>query len=69
MQGPTGPLEPVLERLDPLLRNPVQLTDEEFDALLDFVGEGLLDPAARSSRLSRFIPNQLPSGRPTLIFR
>jgi cytochrome c peroxidase len=69
LQGPAGPIEPVLERLDLLLRNPVQLTDEEFDALLDFVGAGLLDPAARPSRLSRFIPNELPSGRTPLIFR
>jgi cytochrome c peroxidase len=69
LRGPTGPIGPVLERLDPLLRTPVVLTDEEFDALVDFVRNGLLDPDARPQRLRRLIPEKLPSGRPNLIFR
>ncbi|HSL68613.1 MAG TPA: cytochrome c peroxidase, partial [Longimicrobiales bacterium] len=56
LQGPMGPLEPVLARLDPLLRSPVALTPQEFEALVDFVRNGLLDPAAQPLRLRRLIP-------------
>lgn len=65
----TGPLEPVLARLDPLLWDPVVLTGEEFDALVDFVRDGLLDPDATPARLRRFIPGSLPSGREGFVFR
>jgi cytochrome c peroxidase len=68
LQGPAGPLQPVLERLAPQLRNPVQLTEEEFAWLVDFVRDGLLDPAARPQHLRRLIPEKLPSGRAGLIF-
>ncbi|MGH7500416.1 MAG: cytochrome-c peroxidase [Longimicrobiales bacterium] len=68
LQSPIGPMGPVLERLDPLLRTPVKLTSNEFDALVDFVRSGLLDSDARPQRLRRFIPEKLPSGRPELIF-
>jgi len=69
LRGPTGPAQPVLARLDPLLRRPVALTDAEFAALVDFVRDGLLDPAARPQRLRRLIPEKLPSGRAGLSFR
>jgi cytochrome c peroxidase len=69
LQGPTGPLQPVLDRLDPLLRTPVQLSENEFAALVDFVRNGLLDPDARPQRLRRFIPEKLPSGRANLLFQ
>ena len=69
LQGPTGPVQPVLERLDPLLRQPGQLTEAEIEYLIDFVRNGLLDPDARPERLRRLIPEKLPSGRANLIFR
>ena len=69
LQGPTGPSQSVLDRLDPRLRTPVRLTDEEFQSLLDFVRDGLLDPAAGPQRLRRLIPEKLPSGLPGLVFR
>jgi cytochrome c peroxidase len=69
LQGPTGPIEPVLERLDPLLRTRVELTDEEFASLVDFVRNGLLDPSARPQRLRQLIPERLPSGRPGMQFQ
>ena len=69
LQGPAGPIQPVLERLDPLLRTPVMLTEAEIASLIDFVGNGLLDPAARPERLRRLIPERLPSGRAGLVFR
>jgi cytochrome c peroxidase len=68
LQGPTGPIEPVLARLDPLMRTPVRLTSEEFRELVDFVRNGLLDSRARPENLRRLIPNRVPSGRPVLIF-
>ena len=69
LRGPAGPLHPVLDRLDPLLRRPVMLSESEIQALVDFVGNGLLDPDARPERLRRLIPAKLPSGRAGLIFR
>lgn len=69
LQGPAGPVQPTLDRLDPLLRNPVRLTEEEFASLVDFVRNGLLDPAAQPQRLRRLIPEKLPSGRADLIFQ
>ena len=68
LRGPTGPVQPVLDRLDPRLRTPVNLSREEFDWLVDFVRNGLLDPSARPQHLRRLIPEKLPSGRPGLIF-
>jgi cytochrome c peroxidase len=67
LRGPRGPAEPVLDRLDPLLRTPVALTAEDFDALVDFVANGLLDANALPQRLRRLIPEKLPSGRTPLI--
>ena len=69
LRGPTGPIEPVLERLDPLLRTPLLLTDAEVADLVAFVGNGLLDPDARPSQLRRLIPERLPSGLPLFVFQ
>jgi cytochrome c peroxidase len=69
LRGATGPIEPVLARLDPRLGTPVELSPEEFAALVAFVRDGLLDPDARAQRLRRFIPETLPGGGPNLIFQ
>jgi cytochrome c peroxidase len=69
LQGPTGPIQPVLDRLDPLLVRPVVLTDEEVRSLVDFVANGLLDPAAEPQKLRRLIPERLPSGRRAMVFQ
>jgi cytochrome c peroxidase len=69
LRGPLGPMRPVIERLDPQLRAPVQLSDEEFASLVDFVAHGLLDPAADPRKLRRLIPEKLPSGRPPMLFQ
>jgi cytochrome c peroxidase len=68
LQGPLGPMAPVLQRLDPLLVNPIHLTDEEFRQLVDFVSNGLLDPRAKPENLKKLVPKTVPSGRPTLRF-
>jgi cytochrome c peroxidase len=69
LQGSPGPINPVLERLDPLLRAPVPLTEAEFASLVEFVRNGLLDPAARPQQLRRLIPEKLPSGRSGFVFQ
>ena len=54
-----GPIQPVLDRLDPLM-NPVYLTPAEFNDLVHFIGEGLLD--VRATGTCSTIPASVPSG-------
>ncbi len=63
-----GPIEPVLRRLDPLLRNPIHLSDSEFNDLVSFVRDGLLDERVKAENLCKLVPAQVPSGRPVLDF-
>jgi cytochrome c peroxidase len=62
LRGAMGPMQPAPDRLDLLLRTDPQLNEDEFDALVAFVRDGLLDPGARPQRLRRLIPHRLPSG-------
>ena len=68
LAGRVGPIEPVLERLDPLLQTPINLSNREFKDLVAFVGEGLLDVRAKRNRLCNLVPESVPSGMPTLTF-
>ena len=68
LSGPLGPMAPVMARLDPALSTPIILTESQFDQLLAFVRDGLLDPRATPERLQRLIPRNVPSGRPVLVF-
>ena len=63
-----GPIEPVLERVDPLLLNPAQLTADEFENLVTFVRTGLFDERAERQNLCSLIPATLPSGMQPLNF-
>ncbi len=67
LQGPMGPIEPVLRHLDPQLRPRVALTNREFTDLVNFVRTGLLDP--RATQLVSLIPARVPSGRPVHRFQ
>jgi hypothetical protein len=58
----TGPIEPVLRRIDPLLAQPIRLTQDEFHDLVAFVRDGLLDERARKQNLCPLIPEAVPSG-------
>ncbi len=69
LRGPTGPVDPVLARLDARLARPAGLSEEEVGELVEFVRVGLLDPDARPERLRRLIPAALPSGRPGFEFQ
>jgi cytochrome c peroxidase len=68
LRGPLGPLEPVLERVDPRLREPIDLDADEFSDLVRFLRWGLLDPRAGFDQLRDLIPSKVPSGRPVLRF-
>lgn len=68
LRGPVGPIEPVLERLDPLLRTPIELSDAEFQQLYVFVAEGLLDQRALPEHQRHLVPRSVPSGRSTPTF-
>ena len=63
-----GPIEPVLARVDPLLRTPIRLAGGEFDALVAFVRDALLDERATKRNLCPLIPDSVPSGYPTMTF-
>ena len=63
-----GPIEPVLDRLDPLLQTPIVLTRPEFNDLVKFVGDGLLDRRAKKENLCGLVPATVPSGMPVAKF-
>ena len=69
MWTPHPPIEPILERLDPLLATPVKLSDQEFADLVEFVKFGLLDERARPDQLRKLVPLSVPSGRPVMNFQ
>lgn len=69
LRAPMGPIEPVLARIDPILATPTELTDHEFQQLLDFVRNALLDRRATSDGLKKQIPKSVPSGFPVLNFQ
>jgi len=68
LRNTRGPIEPVLARVDPILRNPIHLSDDQFQWLVDFVRNGLLDPRAEPENLRSLVPRSVPSGRPVLMF-
>jgi cytochrome c peroxidase len=63
-----GPIQPVLERLDPWLLAPVELTSRELSDLLHFLRAGLLDERAKRPALCALVPRTVPSGRSTMTF-
>jgi cytochrome c peroxidase len=69
LQGPQGPMAPVLARIDPALATPVTLSDDEFRQLIAFLRNGLLDPKANTQDLRKLIPARVPSGRPIHVFQ
>jgi cytochrome c peroxidase len=63
-----GPIEPVLDRVDPLLAVPKHLPPGAFENLVAFVGEALTDERAKKLHLCALPPNAVPSGLPTMRF-
>jgi cytochrome c peroxidase len=68
LTGPLAPIGPILARLDPALATPRALSEQQIDALVAFVRNGLLDPRAKPQNLRRLVPEALPSDRPPLTF-
>ncbi len=64
-----GPIDPVLDRLDPLVQDPVSLSRDEFLDLLAFVRDGLLDPRAKRMNTCRLVPSTVPSALPVAFFQ
>jgi len=64
-----GPIEPVLARLDPQLATPIRLSEHEFQDLLHFVRDSLLDAGANAREFCPLIPMAVPSGLPSLRFQ
>jgi hypothetical protein len=60
----------VLQRLDSRIvaLGNLQLSGQEFSALLTFVRDGLLDPRALPANLCGEIPAVVPSGIPVITF-
>jgi cytochrome c peroxidase len=69
LMAPLGPIEPVLARVDPILSTPITLSNDEFQQLVDFVRNALLDKRARPEMLRKQIPKSVPSGFPVLKFQ
>ncbi len=63
-----GPIEPVLDRLDPQLRGGIHLKQEQIDDVTQFVRTGLLDRRALKENLCNLVPRVVPSGLPVLTF-
>ena len=68
LTGAIGPTAPLLAALDPLLAKPIVLTASEFNDLVAFVRDALLDPRTTPANLRKLIPRALPSGQPPLNF-
>lgn len=66
-----GPLRPVLDRLEPDIAalGDLNLSPGEFQDLLAFLRDGLLDPEARPEKLCKQIPHTVPSGLKVLKFQ
>lgn len=61
---------PAIERklLDPLMQRPTPLRPSEFDDLVAFVRNGLLDARVNAANLCQLVPAHVPSGNAVLQF-
>jgi hypothetical protein len=62
--GNVGPLQPVLDRLDPALRSPAPLSEQDIQALVIFLRDGLTDErdqAGESGKAHSSIGSERPS--------
>jgi cytochrome c peroxidase len=63
-----APIANVAASIDPLVRDPLHLTTQEFNDLARFVRTGLLDERMLPSHTCTLVPKSLPSGAPQLKF-
>lgn len=64
MVGPSEGM--LLAGIDPLLKDPIRLTSQEFNDLVEFVRDGLFDRRVRD--FCRHVPASVPSGLPLQTF-
>jgi len=64
-----APIEQLVKKLDPLIAEPLELNDQQFGDLVEFVRTGLLDERAAPERLLSLVPRELPSGLATHDFQ
>jgi len=57
-----APIGNVAAGIDPLLRRPLRLSQQEFADLVRFVRSGLLDPSSLPSEACTHVPASVPSG-------
>lgn len=63
-----APIANVAATIDPLVRDPLRLSTQEQDDLIQFVRTGLLDERMLPSHTCALVPKSLPSGAPLLKF-
>jgi cytochrome c peroxidase len=54
--------------LDPLVLQPIHLSQGQFNDLVTFIRSGLLDARVNANNLCQLVPPSVPSGRPVLNF-
>ena len=57
-----------LQTVDPILATPINLKSDEFEDLVSFVRDGLLDGRSKKQNLCSLVPDSVPSGIPLLHF-
>ena len=67
LTGPTG-RRSISSASIPSSPSRAALSSTQFEDLLAFVRDGLLDPRATPGHLERLVPASVPSGRPTMTF-
>ena len=63
-----APVQNVLATVDPLLASTIRLQQDDFEHLVSFVRNGLLDQRAAAKSLCSILPASVPSGMPVLVF-
>jgi hypothetical protein len=63
-----GPIQPVLDRIAPVLAAGIHLTDAELQDVIAFVKTGLFDRRSSKENLCKIVPSAVPSRRPVLVF-
>ncbi len=69
LQGNIGPIDPVIQRLAPQLKQPYKLSESQISDIADFLSVGLLDERAKPQNLMKDIPASVPSGAPLQQFQ
>src|SRR5438132_11085015 len=64
LRGPRGPIAPVLARLGPAITTPINLSNDQFKQLVEFVRNGFMHPKARPDDLRTLTQRRVTRGQP-----